>query len=126
MNTVFASTSSAGAPLFGAFFGLFDGDLQYRGWLAQDWGYRVGLVVLMLVAVAAIGILYAKESGRIGIFRRLMLAGVRVVTLLVIAFLLLRPVWVTEYKGDRRRPIAVLIDASESMNAKDPRPAAED
>src|SRR3954470_11732883 len=105
MNTVFALT-------------LFSGEMQARGWFP-----RVPAVLLGLAAVVAVGVLYAKEIGRLGVGRRLVLAGVRMATVLVVAFLLLRPVWVEEKTGDKRRPIAILIDASESMNAQDPRPA---
>ncbi len=107
MNTAFV------LPLFG--------ELQTRGWF-----YRELAVALGLLAVVAVGALYALEAGRLGVVRRLALAAVRMVTVLVVAFLLLRPVWVSEATGDKRRPIAVLIDASQSMDAKDPRPALED
>jgi hypothetical protein len=121
MNTVFASSSSAGVPILGLFFGLFDGDLQTRGWF-----WRELALLLAVLAVVAVGVLYAKEVSRLGVTRRLLLAGVRMATVLVVVFLLLRPVWVTETSGTKRRPIAVLIDVSESMNAKDPRPAPDD
>jgi hypothetical protein len=108
MNTVFALS-------------LFAAEMQTRGWFP-----RWLAVLLALAAVAAVGVLYAKESGKLGVARRLALAAVRAATVLVVAFLLLRPVWVTEFTGQKRRPVAVLIDVSESMNAKDPRPALED
>lgn len=100
---------------------LLFGELQTRGWFP-----RWAAVLLAVLAVVAVGVLYAKEIGRLGVARRLMLAGVRMATVVVVAFLLLRPVWVNELKGDKRRPIAVLIDASQSMDSKDPRPALED
>ncbi|HEY3789364.1 MAG TPA: hypothetical protein VGL71_10945, partial [Urbifossiella sp.] len=43
-----------------------------------------------------------------------------------VALLLLRPVWVTEQKGERRRNVAVLLDVSQSMNSRDPRPGITD
>lgn len=121
MNTVFASSLFAAAPLWGAFLGLFDGEPHFRGWFP-----RWVAVLLGLLAVVAVGVLYAKEIGRLGVARRLTLAAVRMMTVLVVTILLLRPVWVSEQKGDRRRPIALLIDTSESMNSKDPRPALDD
>jgi hypothetical protein len=121
MNTVFASAPFADVPLLGALGNLFDGELQTRGWF-----WREAALLLAVVAVAAVGVLYAREAARLGVARRLLLAGVRVATVLVVAFLLLRPVWVVEDAGSRRRPIAVLIDASQSMDAKDPRPAPDD
>jgi hypothetical protein len=120
MNTVFASSSSAGEPLFGLFFGLLDG-LQTRGWFGRELA-----VLLAVLAVVAVGVLYAKEASRLGVWRRLMLAGVRMLSVVAVVFLLLRPVWVSETSGTKRRPIAVLIDVSESMNAKDPRPNPDD
>ena len=97
------------------------GDLQRRGsfpgWLA---------LVLMLAAVVAVGILYAKEAGRLSGPRRLTLAGVRILVVIIVAFLLLRPVVVQQRTNDQPRPIAVLIDVSQSMNNADPRPTLPD
>ena len=101
--------------------GLFDGELQFRGWF-----WREAAALLGLAAVIAVSVLYAKEIGRLGVGRRLVLAAVRMVTVLVVAFLLLRPVWVVDQGGDKRRPVAILIDVSQSMNSKDPRPALDD
>jgi hypothetical protein len=39
---------------------------------------------------------------------------------------MLRPVFVKETKGDRRRTVAVLVDVSQSMDRDDPRPNAAD
>src|SRR5688500_18228176 len=90
---------------------------SFPGWVA---------IILGLMAVAAVGVLYALEAGRLSAVRRLVLAAVRVTVVLVVAYLLLRPVWVSETTGQRPRPVAVLIDVSESMNSRDPRPAPED
>ena len=125
MSTEFATPPFAAAPI-GAILGLFNGDLQTRGWLAQDLAYRIVLALLALAAVAAVAVLYAKESARLGVVRRLVLAGVRMSTVLVVVFLLLRPVWVVNEGRDKRRPVAVLIDVSLSMNSNDPRPALVD
>ncbi len=101
------------APLFA--------EMQRRGWFPTWLALLLGLA-----GVAAVGVLYALESGRLDAFRRIVLAGVRMTILLVVAFLLLRPVWVSESGGDRPRSIAVLIDVSESMGQKDPRPNSDD
>lgn len=101
------------APLFA--------EMQRRGWF-PTW---VALL-LALAAVAAVGVLYAKEVGRVSVARRLVLAGVRMSILLVVAFLLLRPAWVSETTGERPRPVAVLLDVSQSMDQKDPRPNPDD
>ncbi|MDY3554619.1 hypothetical protein R5W24_003745 [Gemmata sp. JC717] len=108
MNALFAS-----AELFA--------ELQRRGW------FPAWLALLLAaVAVVAVGALYVFEAGGLGVVRRLLLAGVRVAVVLVVAFLLLRPTWVREDSAQRRRPVAVLIDVSQSMDQKDPRPAPED
>ena len=103
----------ANTPLFA--------ELQRRGffpwWLA---------LILGVAAVVAVGVLYVKEAGRLGIVTRLALAMVRVVLVLFVAFLLLRPVLVKDDRGARTRPVGVLIDVSQSMDSKDPRPSAAD
>src|SRR5437868_369051 len=91
-------------------------ELSFRGW--PIW---VG-VVLALFAVASVAVLYIRESPRIGFFTRSTMALLRFAIVVTVAFLLLRPVWVKENKADRRRPIALLVDVSQSMNSKDPRP----
>ena len=73
MNTAFALT-------------LFASELQTRGWFPRWLAFA-----LALAAVVAVGVLYALEIGRLGIGRRLALAVVRMTTVLVVAFLLLRP-----------------------------------
>ena len=96
-------------------------ELSLRGWVP------VWMAVLLgLVAVAAVGLMYVLETGRVGVVPRIGLACVRMGIVVVIAFLMLRPVWVTEHKGDRRRPVSVLIDTSQSMDSKDPRPGVAD
>jgi hypothetical protein len=73
-----------------------------------------------------VGLLYAFESGRLGPVSRIAMAAVRAMIVLGIAFFLLRPVWVQERTGDRRRTVAVLVDASQSMDSQDPRPGSAD
>ncbi len=108
MYTVFATL-----PLFA--------ELQRRGWFPLWLA-----IVLGLAAVVAVGVLYVKEAGRLGVGTRLAMACVRMTIVLVVAFLLLRPVWVAEDKGSKPRSIGVLIDVSQSMDSKDPRPLAAD
>src|SRR5262245_9303952 len=96
-------------------------ELQRRGWFPLWLA-----VVLGLLAVVAVGALYVKEAGRLGVASRLVMACVRMAIVLTVAFLLLRPVWVAEDKGSRTRPVGVLIDVSKSMDSKDPRPLAAD
>ncbi|MCI0703088.1 MAG: VWA domain-containing protein, partial [Planctomycetia bacterium] len=122
MNELFASIPLfADFSLWGLFWGLFDGELERRGWFP---GWLA--LLLGLAAVGAICLLYALEAGRLGVGRRMMLGGVRMVILLVVAYLLLRPVWVSETTGEKPRPVAVLIDVSQSMDNKDPRTLPDD
>src|SRR5262245_1630781 len=112
---------NASFELLGLFWGLIDGDLERRGW------FPGGIALLLgLASIAAICVLYALETGRLGVMRRIMLAGVRMVILLVVAYLLLRPVWISETTGNKTRPVCVLIDVSQSMNNEDPRPHPDD
>src|SRR5260221_14215744 len=99
--------------------GLF-AELSFRGW-----HWWIGLL-LGLAAVIAVGVLYVRESARIGFFPRSTMALLRFAIVVTVAFLLLRPVWVKEKKGERRRPIALLVDVSQSMTSKDPRPGITD
>jgi hypothetical protein len=126
MNAVFASSAlfadTALGRLWQSFWSIFNGHLQVRGQVLAWW---VPLV-LGFLAIVAVGVLYAKESGRLSIFRRLALAAVRLTTIALVAFLMLRPVWVSESTNERRRPVVVLIDNSQSMDNSDPRPAVED
>ncbi len=108
MNTVVAFT-----PLFA--------ELQRRGWFPL-WS----ALLLAVLAVLAVGVLYIKEARRLGLIPRLALATVRVTVVLLVAFLLMRPVWVWENTQERRRPVAVLIDVSQSMDSNDPRPNTAD
>lgn len=96
-------------------------ELQRRGW------FPAWLALLLaLAAVGAVGALYAFEAGHLGVLRRLALAGVRMAVVLVVAFLLLRPTWVREESTQRPRPVAVLLDVSQSMDQRDPRPGSGD
>ncbi len=96
-------------------------ELSLRGGLSP---YLV--VPIGVLAVGAVGALYVMEAGRLAIVPRLLMAAVRMAILATVAFLLLRPVWVREVRGESPRPVAVLIDVSASMGREDPRPLAAD
>lgn len=96
-------------------------ELSLRGW------FPLGLALLIgAVAIGAVGLLYAREAGRTKALPRTVMALIRVAAVAAVAFLLLRPVWVHEAHGDKRRAVAVLIDASQSMGSQDPRPGSAD
>lgn len=92
-------------------------ELTVRGWFPV--GAAVGLGA---VAVVAVGLLYRREAGRLPVWRRGMLASVRVAALAGLLFLALRPTWVVTHQESKRRPVAVLVDESQSMTCRDPRP----
>src|SRR5262245_52453985 len=96
-------------------------ELSLRGWFP---GWLA--VLLGVAAVAAAGVFYAREAGRIAVLPRVLMACVRMGILIAVAFLLLRPVWVVDDRGDRRRPVAVLVDVSKSMSSEDPRHSTAD
>src|SRR5687767_8739176 len=82
--------------------------------------------VLGVAAAAWVVVLYLREGGRVKLPAKAFLAVVRVGIVAAVAFLLLRPVWVKESKGDRRRSVAILVDVSQSMDRDDPRPGTAD
>jgi hypothetical protein len=82
--------------------------------------------VLGALAVAGVVLLYVREAGRIPLGARIAMAATRVGIVAAVAFLLVRPVWVTDQATEKVRPVVVLIDASQSMGAEDPRPGNDD
>src|SRR5947208_4963875 len=93
----------------------------FRGWFPPWLALALGVL-----AAAGVVLLYAREAGRLPLWRRGALAGLRVLILSGILFLVLRPTLLTETRGVRPKPIAVLVDDSQSMRAADPRPAFAD
>jgi hypothetical protein len=107
MDTVFALLWIPGLEARGSF-------PEWLAWL------------LGLAAIAAIVMLYVKEAGRLGVPTRIALATVRVSVVVLVAILLRRPVWASEQEERKPRPIGILVDVSQSMDHKDPRPNAAD
>jgi uncharacterized membrane protein len=101
------------APLFA--------DLAFRGWFPKWLAATLGVL-----AVAMVVLLYLREAGRIPAWRRAVMAGLRTATLASVLFLLLRPTLLTESRGHHPRPVAVLVDDSQSMTTRDPRPTFPD
>lgn len=91
--------------------------IAYRGWFPPALA-----LVLGLLAAAGTCFLYFRESASVPLWRRGVLATVRILLLASILFLALRPTIVTESKRDRPRAVVVLVDDSQSMTNRDPRP----
>ncbi|MBA4188183.1 MAG: hypothetical protein C0467_09215 [Planctomycetaceae bacterium] len=100
---------------------LWISELQLRGSFP-------GLIAAILGTLAAVAVivLYVRESGKIALGPRVAMAVVRTSIVVLVALLLMRPVWVSEQKRDKVRPVAVLIDVSQSMDNPDPRPSLDD
>ena len=97
-------------------FAALEFPLKLRGWF--PWPIAL---LLAVAACAVVVVLYLRESKRVPLVVRLVLAGVRGFTLCFILFLLLRPTWVQQTTTTRYRPVAVMIDNSQSMLNKDAR-----
>lgn len=91
-------------------------ELAFRGW------FPVWLAILLaFVSAAATVLVYLREAGRLTMLVRLILAGLRATTFSLIAFLLLRPSLLYTSIDEKLRPLALLVDDSESMKTRDPR-----
>ncbi len=91
-------------------------DLAFRGWFPRWLAVAMGVL-----AVAAVVALYLREAGRVPAWRRAVMAGLRAAALASVLFLLLRPTLLTETREQQPRPVAVLVDDSQSMTTRDPR-----
>ncbi|MGL6075083.1 MAG: hypothetical protein ACRC8S_13065 [Fimbriiglobus sp.] len=95
---------------------VFANLLVFRGW------FPLWLAVLFgVVAIGVVFLTYVRESGRVTRGRRWLLASIRGLTLASILFLLLKPTLVWDVTNERLRPVAVLVDDSQSMTVKDTR-----
>jgi uncharacterized membrane protein len=95
---------------------LLFADLAFRGWFPL-WA----AVLLGIPAAVVVVTLYRREAGRLPIVPRAVMAFLRVAVLSTILFLALRPTLVSEVRGERFRPVALLVDDSQSMLTPDPR-----
>ncbi len=88
----------------------------------RNW-WAVGLTFLFVAVSAAVILgLYFFESRRLGIVRRLFLAGIRTAVVAVLFTLLFRPLLlVAVFKGQRPRGVALMLDNTQSMTQQDRR-----
>ncbi|HWE37039.1 MAG TPA: hypothetical protein VG406_10770 [Isosphaeraceae bacterium] len=94
------------------------------GWRGPvpPWVAAAGASVVLVAAIA----LYRSERARIGVTRRAVLALLRGASGAVVVLLLARPSLVLEYRGERPRGVALLLDDSRSMALRDPRTGVGD
>lgn len=84
------------------------------------------LVLVILIGMLVVAVFYCLEKGSLGWFRRVPLIGLRCALLLFLFFLIMRPMLLIEYVGDRKQGVALLIDNSESMKQRDTRLTPDD
>ena len=100
---------------------LHSAELSWRGL------FPVWLAALLLISAAAgIVFLYRHENARLGVLRRSLLAGLRIAIVALVLLLLIRPVLIAEFHGERPRSVVLLIDDTESMKQRDRRVKDED
>lgn len=82
-------------------------------------------LILLALGIAAVWF-YRRESTRLGPIKRFALAGLRIALLGLLLAIVLRPVLVAEFAGERPRGVAVLFDNSQSMKQQDRRVTPKD
>lgn len=82
-------------------------------------------IILGLGCLAAL-YFYVREQAPLGWFRRGLLVFLRTAVIAMILLLILRPVLVAEFRGERPQGVAVLLDNSQSMKLQDRRIAEMD
>ena len=95
--------------------------------LAFQGGLGAGWVIVLALALAALGVwTYRQWPPSTTPARRYLLTGLRVAFLVLLTFLLLRPVLSFTVEGSVRRTLLLLVDGSASMQIKDPRVNPDD
>ena len=97
------------------------GELVFRGSLPAWAAYS--LIVLGLIAVSAV---YFRESMKLHVIQRVVMALFRGLAIAGIILLLRKPVIVSQGNSEKTRPIAILVDNTQSMSQRDPRVTDDD
>jgi hypothetical protein len=93
----------------------------------RGWGPLLWAVAIALLGGIAVVAFYLLEPRRLGRVRRLSLATVRILALLLLCLFLFRPLQLTAvFKGERPRSVVLLADNSQSMTLQDRRITAAD
>ncbi len=93
-------------------------DFSFRG---MSVGWLTLLLLLILGGILVVGWFYCLEKGTLGWIRRTLLIGLRSAVLLLLLFLILRPILLAEFKGERPRGVVLLVDDTQSMQQRDRR-----
>jgi hypothetical protein len=83
-------------------------------------------VVLFVLGTALAVFFYRRESAKLSALTRATLAGLRTLLIALVLLLLLRPVLLANFVGERPRGVILLVDASQSMTLADRRVSASD
>jgi hypothetical protein len=94
---------------------LDSSELSFRGLTV---GWLIVLLLIVFLGALAVAFFYFLEKGTLGWFRRFLLIGLRCSLLVLLLFLILRPIFLVEFVGQRPQGVALLIDNSESMGEK--------
>ena len=91
---------------------------SFRG-LTTVW--LIALIFLVVLGVLGVAFFYRLEKGTLGWFRRIILIGLRCSLLLLLLFLIMRPLLLVEFVGERPQGVVLLVDNSQSMTLRDRR-----
>ncbi|MGL4550876.1 MAG: hypothetical protein ACRC33_06785 [Gemmataceae bacterium] len=90
-------------------------------------GLSPWVAALALAGGAALAVtFYRREGAKLGTPARALLAGLRTLLIGLVVLMLMRPVLVAEFAGERPRGVVVLVDASQSMTIADRRVTDKD
>lgn len=93
-------------------------DFSFRG---MSFGWLTLLLLVILAGFFIVGLFYLLEKGTLGWIRRILLFGLRCALLVLLLFLILRPILLAEFKGERPRGVVFLVDNTQSMQQRDRR-----
>ncbi|MSQ96703.1 MAG: hypothetical protein EXR98_19415 [Gemmataceae bacterium] len=93
-------------------------DFSFRG---MSFGWLILLLIVILAGFFMVGAFYVLEKGTLGWIRRVFLIGLRCALLVLLLFLILRPILLAEFIGERPRGVVLLIDNTQSMQQRDRR-----